>query len=530
MVPLPNNPAASAPAQGRKARPLLVAYRITKTYGPVRALSEVSLEIHPGEVHAIVGENGAGKSTLMKIVAGEETPDSGEILIDGHAVTLRGPSDARMHSIAIVHQQFQLVDSLTVAENMCMDSPPLRTFPRFLKLLNHARMVEDAARQLAPFGLDRKVRARIRELTVAERQVVEISRALARKARLLILDEPTSALTAHEIEHLFAHVRTLRSEGVAIVLIAHSIEEVLSIADRITVIRDGHLIRTQPARDLDATTLIRMIVGRDLAKGYPKKEVALGEPLLHATWMPKPGHLTELTGRRGEIFGVPTFIGSAVRDVLARLSGERRSPRNAIRLDGHAVGSLSVRGRIRNGICLVPGDATAEGLVPKMSVEENILLPNLSRFQKWGFLQRKQGRALVRELIEAVDIRPADPSIPVERLSGGNRQKVVIAKWLAAGAKVLVMDDPTRGVDVGAKVEIYRVIGDAVVGGGLVVLASSDLDELLGLADRIVVLRGGIIVDTFDSRPFDKAQVLARTAGANALFISSQGGNHDSTL
>jgi ABC-type sugar transport system ATPase subunit len=516
---------SSAPEQSSEARPLLVVHRVSKTYGPVRALSEVSLEIRCGEVHAVVGENGAGKSTLMKIIAGEETPDSGEIRFDGRAITLRGPNDARAHRIAIVHQQFQLVDPLTVAENMCLDGPPVRRFFGFLKLLHHARMIEEAERQLAPFGLDCKVQARVRELSVAERQVVEISRALARRARLLILDEPTSALNAHEIEHLFSHVLKLRSEGVAIVLIAHSIDEVLSIADRITVLRDGRLIGTQPARDLDATKLVRMIVGRDLEKRYPKNEVTLGDPLLHAALAAEPGGHTELVGRRGEILGIPTYIGAAVRDVLALLSGERPSARNAIRLDGHGVGNTAVRGRIRAGICLVPGDATAEGLVPKMSVEENILLPNLSRFQQFGVVKRERGRTLVRDLINALDIRPADPSIPVERLSGGNRQKVVIAKWLAAGAKVLLMDDPTRGVDVGAKVEIYRVIGDAVVRGSLVVLASSDLDELLGLADRIVVMRGGQIIEIFDRRPFDKAKVLARTAGAGNFSDSCQGGD-----
>jgi len=511
---------ASKPKQSSHARLLLVAHRVTKTYGPARALNDVSLEIHRGEVHAVVGENGAGKSTLMKILAGEENPDSGEIRIDGRAIRLRGPKDARAHSIAIVHQQFELAELLTVAENMCLDGPPVRMSFGFLRLLHRARMMEEAARQLAPFGLDKKVRVRIRELSVAERQIVKISRALARHARLLILDEPTSALTVQEIDRLFDHVRKLRSEGVAIVLIAHSIDEVLSVADRITVLRDGFLIGTQPAKNLDAVTLVRMLVGRDLDKGYPKSETALGKQLLRANLAPRSASKTELSGRRGEILGIPTYMGSAVRDVLALLSGERRSPRKAIRMEGQSVGNLAVHGRIRVGIALVPGDAMAEGLVPKMTVEENILLPNLRRFQRFGVLKLGQGRTLGRELIKAFDIRPADPLIPVERLSGGNRQKVAIAKWIAAGAKVLIMDDPTRGIDVGGKLEIYRVISDVVVRGGLVVLASSDLDELLGLADRIVVMHGGHIVETFDRRPFDKVRLLARTAGANGLSAS----------
>jgi len=513
--------AGRAPEDSAPGRPLLSAIGIVKRYGVIEALKGVDVDIRPGEVHAIVGENGAGKSTLMKLFAGEERPSAGELRIDGQWVNLDSPNAARAHGIAIVHQNFQLIDSLTVAENLFLDRLPTRPFGGVLKLIDRSRMMTEAACRLARFGLSHKAAARVASLTVAEKQILEISRALRENTRLLILDEPTSALSAHEIGILFDHVRHLRDSGVAIVLIAHNIDEVLFMADRVTVLRDGRRITTSSAKDLDTDSLVSMIVGRDLGKGYPKVEVPLQGDVLQAELTADTPQRLDL--RRGELIGIPTYIGSAVRDILALLSGEQRGPRNMVRFQRRPCGHLGVRGRIREGICLVPGDAVAESIIPKMTIEQNLLLPNLARITRLGILQKRKGRALAWDMIRMLDIRPADPTIPLEQLSGGNRQKVAIAKWILAGAKVLLMDDPTRGIDVGAKMEIYRVIGEHVKSGGAVVFASSELDELLGLADRILVFRGGRIVESFNERPFEKASVLAEMVGSDHIAALATG-------
>lgn len=507
--------------ESASARSLLSAVGIVKRYGVIEALKGVDVDIRAGEVHAIVGENGAGKSTLMKIFAGEERPTAGEIRIDGQRIDLNNPNDARAHGIAIVHQTFQLVDSLTVAENLFLDRLPTRSFGGFLKLLDRDRMTKDAVRRLARFGLSHKATMSTASLTVAEKQIVEISRALAENTRLLILDEPTSALSTREIRILFDHVRQLRNADVAVVLIAHNIDEVLFMADRITVLRDGCRIATSPAKDLDTATLVSMIVGRDLGKGYPKPDVPLQNEMLQVELIADATQ--RFTLRRGEFLGIPTYIGSAVRDILAQLSGEQRGSRNTVSLDGRPCGHLGVGGRVKRGICLVPGDTMAESIIPKMTIEQNLLLPNLAQITRLGILQRRKGRALAWKMIRMLDVRPAIPTIPVEQLSGGNRQKVAIAKWILAGAKVLLMDDPTRGVDVGAKMEIYRVIGEHVKAGGAVVYASSELDELLGLADRIVIFRGGRIVESFEQRPFEKTSVLAEMVGSDHIAALAGG-------
>jgi len=424
-------------------------------------------------------------------------------------VVLGRPADARRAGIAIVHQQFQLVEALTVAENICLEEVPLMRLP--LPIRDTGAMLARARERLAPFGLQHKAGARIRELSVAERQVVEISRALGGDARLLILDEPTSALSAGETETLFAHIRELRARGVAIIFIAHNLQEVLSIADRISVLRDGRLIATVPADALGAGGLAKLIVGRDLAVAKARKPLPPGQVLLDVGHRNRTDRM--MTLRRGEILGIPTYIGSALRGFLARISGEDAAGPLAIARRGADVSRASIASRVHGGLCLVPGDATAEGLAPKLSIADNILLPNTGQFTRFGIFRRSQAAEAVAHLIRDLDIRPANPDAPVETLSGGNRQKVAIAKWLLSGAEVLVMDDPTRGVDIGAKVEMYRIMRSHVETRGAILLASSDLDELIGLADRLVVIRGDEVVARFEAGPFDKAEVLAASSG-----------------
>ena len=500
-APLPDTPGSA---------PLLSVRELSKAYGQVRALAEVSIDFLPGAVHAIVGENGAGKSTLTRLLAGEERPDSGAIVIEGRTAQLGRPLDARRAGIAIVHQQFQLVEALTVAENICLEDVPLRRLLVPLPIRDQGAMLARARERLAPFRLEHLAGIRVRDLSVAERQVVEIGRALGSDARLLILDEPTSALSGAETETLFRHIRGLRARGVAVIFIAHNLGEVLSIADRISVLRDGRLITTVPTGALDAAALARLIVGRELAAAETRRAGAPGEVLLEVSRGGEP--LIAL--RRGEILGIPTYIGSALRGLIARISGESASAPLGIRLGGTDITHASLAERVRRGLCLVPADATADALAPKLSVEDNILLPNIRPFTRFGLLRRSLAQEHIDGLIRDLDIRPADRHARVETLSGGNRQKVAIAKWLLSGAEVLVMDDPARGVDVGAKVELYRIMRGHVERRGPILIASSDLDELIGLASRLVVIRGDKAVARFEQPPFDKAAILAASEEA----------------
>jgi ribose transport system ATP-binding protein len=504
---LPSAPPLRTDTGGRElsATPYLRVAGLSKPYGQVKALSEVSIDFFGGEVHAIVGENGAGKSTLTRLIAGEEQPGSGTIVIDGREAVLARPVDAQRAGIAIVHQQFQLVEALTAAENICLEDVPLRRFPSFFPIRDQQAMLARAKERLAPFGLAHRAASRVRDLTVAERQVVEICRALGGNARLLILDEPTSALSSTETLILFGHIRELRARGVAIIFIAHDLAEVLSIADRISVLRDGRLITTVERGALDAAALARLIVGRELATAQQHEERTAGDVLLDVSRHGEP----LITLRRGEIVGMPASIGSALRGFLGRISGETGSGPLRLRLRGADISSEPIASRLKRGLCLIPGDATAEALVPKLSIADNILLPNAGRFTIFGILRRALARQAIAGLIRELDIRPADPNAPIETLSGGNRQKVAIAKWLLSGAEVLVMDDPARGIDVGAKVEMYRIMRGHVEQQGGILLASSDLDELIGVADKLVVIRGERVVARFETRPFQKADILA---------------------
>jgi ABC-type sugar transport system ATPase subunit len=504
--------------------PLLVARGVSRRYGPIAAIADVSIDFRPGEVHAVVGENGAGKSTLMRLLAGEEQPDGGTIVIDGQPAALGGPNHARAHGIAVVHQQFQLVEPMTVAENLFLGQAPTRVRLGPLGLLDRRRMRREASRRLADFGLAGKVGHRVRDLTVAERQLVEIARAMDGRARLLILDEPTASLGTAETAELFRHVTAMRSQGAAIILIAHNIDEVMAVADRISVLRNGRLIATQNRTDIDYDAVVRMIVGRELSRGYPKVQARRGDIMLQAGGLAGSNALERrsMEVRGSEIVGIPTYVGAMVDDVLAMLAGASRVGGMRLKLADRDITALGLHRRVAAGLCLVPGDAMAEGLVPSFSIEDNILVPNMRRFRAAGLVRRRALRDVVNGLIRDLDIKPADPTTPVKNLSGGNRQKTVIAKWLASGACVYLMNDPTKSVDVGAKAEIYRLLGKLVTVGGAVLLVSSDMDELVGLADRVLVLRGTRVVEEFSERPIAKDRLLAAVVGSRRAEQSSQ--------
>ena len=503
-------------------KPFLSTRDLSRSYGPIAALTGISIDFLPGEVHAVVGENGAGKSTLMRLLAGEEQPDRGEILIEGQPALLRGPTDAHAQGIAIVHQNFQFATPMTVAENMFLRQPPtwLRVGP--LGLLDREKMRRQSKQRLAEFGLAHKVDHRIRDLTIAERQLVEIARAMDERARLMILDEPTASLGVNEIEELFRHIAEMSARGAAIILIAHNIDEVMEVSDRISVLRNGCLVATQHRSAVDYNGVVRMIVGRELARGYPKADVIPGPSVLRAKGIINSQGERSIEIRESEILGIPTYIGSMVEDVLDALAGLKKPRGMVLTLADSDISRMNVRQRVAAGICLIPGDAIAEGLIPSFSIEDNILVPNMAKWSKGGIVRRRALRQIVEELIQKLDIKPSDPSTPVKRLSGGNRQKVVIAKWLASGARIFLMNDPTKAVDVGAKAEIYRLLGDVVAAGGSVLFVSSDMDELVGLSDRVLVLRGMQLIREFPGRPIEKQDLLAAVIGSRSYRVDHQ--------
>ncbi len=503
--------------QGRQ--PLLRALALSRSYGPVAALRDVSIDFYPGEVHGIVGENGAGKTTLMRLLAGEERPDGGRILLGGNEVTLKDPASAKSHGIVIVHQQFQLVNAMTVAENLYLGEPPTGVKLGPLSIVKFSDMARRARESLADFGLAHRVHDRVGDLTIAERQLIEISRAMKGDARLLILDEPTASLGAAETRELFKHVDAMRSRGAAIILIAHNIDEVLELSDRISVLRNGLLVTSQHRSTMDYDSIVRAIIGKEMERGYPKVAAVHGKTVLRADGIlrNRDGRGLPIELKKSEIVGIPTYVGAMVDKALDAVAGVGGNAGAIMTVEGQTVSGANVRKRIEAGISLIPGDAVAEGVIPSFSIEDNILLPNLKRYQTMGIVRRRKLRETVNTLIRELDIRPADPTANVMSLSGGNRQKVVIAKWLASGARVMLMNDPTKAVDIGAKSEIYRLLGNVVSEGGAVLLVSSDIDELAGLSDRILVMRGETLIQEFPGRPITKEQLTAAVVGSRRV-------------
>lgn len=495
--------------------PVLSAKAVGMRYAGVWALDDVSVDFFAGEVHAVVGENGAGKSTLMRILGAEERPSAGEILWDGQAIALGSPKAARQRGIGVVHQHFQLVDTLTVTENLGMGG-----YPRRGLLLDRARMRRESARQLALFGLESKADTPVRELSVAEKQMVEIVRALQGDSRVVIFDEPTASLGADEAQRLFAVMSKMREAGVAIILIAHNLDEVLSIADRITVLRNGRKIDTLSRSAIDRDELVGLMMGRKLDAGYPMRSSALGKEALALDGLLRtPGRDgVRLSLRRGEILGVPTYIGAQVEELLEAIVGKRGA---RVKVDGEDLAGMGASARIAKGIGVVPGDALQDALIPNMTIEENILLSMSRQVTTCGVLRRKKAREITMKAIAELGIRPADPCARVDRLSGGNRQKVVVAKWVAAGAKVMLLDDPTKAVDVGAKVDIFRLIHQAAEKGAAILFVSSEIEELVGMSHRIMLMHQGAVLQTYETPPFDKQTILGEIVGGRTSFQST---------
>ena len=489
---------------------------ISKSFVATKALREVSFDLRAGEVHALLGENGAGKSTLIKIISGVHAPDTGEITLDGARVSFASPRDAARAGIATVYQELLLFPDLTVAENIYLGHAPRDRLGR----LNWRKMRHGSRSLLDDLDSpDLDVDARVGSLSVANRQRVEIAKALSQDARFLIMDEPTAALTDTDARRLLDVIRRLRGRGVGIAYISHRIPEIFAIADRVTVLRDGALVGTLPIGNVTEPMLINMMVGRSIDQLFPKSKVAIGAPVLELRHVSHRDVVRDvsLTIRAGEILGIAGLIGSGRTELALTVFGITPATAGGIFLDGKPVAIGSPQVARDFGIAYVPEDRAQQGLIRSQTIRENISLALLNRIARWFFVERGKEARLAREAIARFGIRARGPEQFVRQLSGGNQQKVVLSKWVAIKPRVLIMDEPTRGIDVAAKAEIHALMSKLAGEGMAVLMISSDLPEVLGMSDRVLVMNGGAIV-----AEFDRADAHADAVGA-AMTKASPG-------
>jgi len=494
---------------------LLEMRAITKRFPGVVALEGVDFDLKPGEVHVLVGENGAGKSTLMKILSGAYQPDAGEVRLDGRVVRVGSPRAAIALGIGTIYQEFTLLPPFSVAENIFLGREP--SGRRWLGVVDFDRMLREARAVLDLLGLPIDPAMPAGALSVAQQQLVEVAKAISTKARLLIFDEPTAALADREVRHLFGLIRRLRDQGVGVVYISHRLGEIPDIGDRVTVLRDGRRIGTWPARDLDMGGLVRAMAGREIREVQHRSRLR-GAEVLGVRGLVRRGVLddVDLTVHEGEVVGLAGLVGSGRTELARAIVGADPLDGGVVRIAGEEIRRPSCRLSVRRGLGLLPEDRKLHGLVLVAPVRENISLASLSRLHRWGWLRRGEERRLAATQVAHLRIRTPDVERRVRFLSGGNQQKVVLAKWLCSRARALIFDEPTRGIDVGAKAEIYDLIESLADGGAGILVISSDLPELLRLCDRILVMRRGRIVGEVGRDEATQEKILAYAFGAPA--------------
>lgn len=485
---------------------------IHKSFGGVQALRGVDLELQPGEVLALVGENGAGKSTLMEILCGNLRADLGTTIYDGRPVHFAGAREAAFAGISIVHQELSLVPHLTVAENIfCAREPVLP----YLGFVDRRRLYRDAAEILKHFDLEVAPRARVGDLPVALQQMIEIAKALSLDCRILVLDEPTSALTGREVEYLFTIVRRLREGGVGVIYISHKLREVFEIADRIMVLRDGELVGRLPARETAPEEIVRRMVGRELGTGYPAREGDPGRPVLRVEGLTHEPRFRNVSFavRAGEILGLAGLVGSGRTEVARAIFGIDPFDAGIIQVDGQAASLRNPGQAIRLGIGYVPEDRKEQGLFLGLSVQANICAATLRENSAVGFMSRRREHNMADEYVSRLRIRTPGLKATTYNLSGGNQQKVLLAKWLAIHPRILMVDEPTRGVDVGAKAEVHGILRELAQSGVAVLMISSELPEILGASDRILVMHEGEITGELSAAEATEEKIMFLAAG-----------------
>jgi rhamnose transport system ATP-binding protein len=461
---------------------------ISKRFGTTQALADVSLALYPGEIHALLGENGAGKSTLIKVITGIHKPDQGEILLDGNPVTINNPLEAQAYGIAAIHQEPMIFPDLNVAENIFIGHRNQGAVVRW------RQMYRQAAQILARLDIKLDVRSSARGLTLAAQQAVEIAKAISLDVRLLIMDEPTASLSAHEVDQLFKLTRALKARGVSILFISHRMKEVFSIADRVTVLRDGRFISSAPAGEVTSESAIRDMVGRHIDDFFARTEKEHGELLLSVHGLSKENNFSDISFdvHAGEVVGFAGLVGSRRTDVALALFGIEPADSGTITFDGRTVTIRSPQQAVKLGIAYVTEDRRQLGLTMPMSITTNISLPMLHQYtNRLGLVQRQEERKTAETFRERLTIRTPSVRNAANTLSGGNQQKVVLSKWLNTRPRLLILDEPTRGIDVGAKAEVHQIIDELAQQGLGIIMISSDLPEVIAMSDRIVVMREG---------------------------------------
>ena len=486
---------------------VLQVRNLSKCYPGVKALDDVSLDLERGRAHALVGENGAGKSTLMRILAGLEWPDAGEIRFQGRRLHLRSPHDALRAGISMIHQELMPFPDLTVAENLLIGQEPGSRFPGWI---NRRALHREAAGCLERLGVRVSPESRMRDLSVAEMQTVEIAKALAHRTRILIMDEPSSALSDREVDRLIEVIRDLKTQGVSVIYISHRLDEIFRIADTVTVLRDGRHIATHPISAVDPDRLVALMVGRALNAGARPTPSAPGKVALSVRGLARTGEYRDVSFqvRHGEVLGLAGLMGAGRTEVVNALYGLTPADAGEIQVQGKPVQIASPRDALNHGIAWVSEDRKGFGLVLTMSVKHNLTLANLDRCSRGIVIDRREENRIATDRIQAFAIRTQGPDQPVEFLSGGNQQKVVIAKALLTEPDILILDEPTRGIDIGAKAEVYAIISRLAREGKAIILVSSELSEILALSDRILVLRAGTIAAELDPRQTTQEEIL----------------------
>ncbi len=485
---------------------------IVKRYPGVLAVDHGQLTLRPGEVHCLVGENGAGKSTLMKVLAGAIPMDSGEILLSGEPVAITSPHHAQQLGISMIYQEFNLSPFLSVAENIFLGREPRLGKTPFI---NWSKMYQDARDLLGRVRTRLDVRKPVNECSVAQQQIVEIAKALSFRAKVIVMDEPSATLTEHELKALFDLIRGLKEEGIGMVYISHRLEEIFEIGDRVTVMRDGQYIGTKPVSEVRRENIIHMMVGRELKDEFPKEHFDQGDEVLRAEGLSISGAFQDvsLSLHKGEIVGLTGLVGAGRTEVARAIFGADKIEAGQIYLDGKPVTVTSPQDAIRQGIGLLTEDRKSQGLVLGMTVRENTTMANLKELVKFIFVDRGRERKVTMKYVDDLRIKTPTVEQTTQNLSGGNQQKVVLAKWLFTGCRVLIFDEPTRGIDVGAKVEIYKLMNELVRNGVCILMISSELPEVLGMCDRILVMHEGRLAGELPRAEADQERIMRLATG-----------------
>jgi rhamnose transport system ATP-binding protein len=498
---------------------LLELRHAAKSFGAVLAMIDGSVELRAGEVHALLGENGAGKSTLVKVLAGVHQPDSGTLLVGGREVTLHGPAAAKAAGIAVIYQEPTLFPDLTVAENLFIGRQPLRSGRR----IDRRAMLAEAQAIFTRLGVPLDPARIARGLSIADQQVVEIGKALSLNANVIVMDEPTAALSAAEVDRLFEVVRTLGKQGAAVLFISHRLEEVFALCQRVTVMRDGRHVLTSDLAGLTAADLVRAMVGRDLAGREPQAGAKPGEPVLEVGRLTREGVFTDisLTVRAGEIVALAGLVGSGRSEVARAIFGIDRYDAGSVTVSGKPLRKASPSAAMTAGIGFVPEDRRQQGLVMDMSVQQNVALASLGRLGKGGLIRASAERAMAADWATRLAIKYRRLTDPVANLSGGNQQKVVLAKWLGRKPAVLIVDEPTRGIDVGTKAEVHQLLTDLARSGVAVLMISSELPEVLGVSDRVLVMREGRLAAELSRADFSEEAIMSAAMGQHSAVSGS---------